>query len=368
MKLTPSLPRRAWPCRAAVLVLALGSLALSIGAQEQDAIFLRDGSSEACKVLEESWIGVTIQPEKGPKKTLAWGDVRSIEYFDATAEFSGGLTSLAAGNAESALEQLAVVLQDGELRPVLRQEVEFHAAYCMQRLGKTADAQKLYEKVLSENPRGRYLRMIGENLVDLHLAGGDGAAAKAAIDKLAEGAKGVEGVEALAQLLEGRLLERQGKHAEAQQLFTALEGSPVADLAQEGKLGKARTMLRQSKGAEAEPLLRALIADSKSARVQSGAWNGIGELFSAEGRSKKEAERIQDGLYAYLRTIVQYKPLPGESTEEYERALAGAATCFEYLSQLEPNADKKKLWRERQRERLEQLQQEYPASSFLKKS
>ena len=66
--------------------------------------------------------------------------------------------------------------------------------------------------------------------------------------------------------------------------------------------------------------------------------------------------------------MVQYKPLPGESTEEYERALAGSALCFRYLSELEQNPDKKKQHRDRERDRAEQLQREYPNSPFLPKS
>ena len=64
---------------------------------------------------------------------------------------------------------------------------------------------------------------------------------------------------------------------------------------------------------------------------------------------------------------MQYKPLLGESTEEYERSLDGAATCSQYLSELEQNTERKKLHRDRNRELLEQLELEYPGSSFLKK-
>ena len=53
--------------------------------------------------------------------------------------------------------------------------------------------------------------------------------------------------------------------------------------------------------------------------------------------------------------------------EEYERALGGAARCFELLSEIEPNPERKKLLRERHRERIEQLQRDFPNSIFLKK-
>ena len=337
-------------------------------AQETDSVILRDGNTELGKILAEDYAGVSFQPEQGSKKVVAWDDVRALDYFDAPEELTSGLATLAAGNAEAALELLEIVIATEGLRPMIAQQASFHAAFAEQRLGRTKQAIERYEKLLATAPKGRYLRMVGENLLDLHLLTGNVQGARAALDKLIQGAQGLEGGEPLVQLLEGRLLELQGKFAEAAERYGAAEGlaGPPAIL-QEGKLGRARMLLRQNKAAEAEALLRALIAESASSRVQSGAWNGVGEIQSTEGRAKKDGERILEGLYAYLRTVVQYKPLPGESTEEYERALLGASTCFEYLSQLEQNPERKKLLRERHRDRLEQLQREYPASIFLKK-
>jgi hypothetical protein len=249
------------------------------------------------------------------------------------------------------------------------QQALFHLAYALQRMGKAGDADARYAKLLQDFPKGRYLRQAAENLLELRLAANDVPGAQSLLASVSEGAKGVEGIEPLIGLLEARLLEGQGKNSEAGQRFAAVEATAGASpgIVQEARLGRARVLLRENKGAEAEPMFRALITESSLARVQSGAWNGLGELQAADGRAKKNAERILDALYAYLRSVVQYKPLPGESTEEYERALAGAATCFKYLSELEQNPEKKKLHRDRERERLEQLQLEYPSSSFLKK-
>ena len=126
-------------------------------------------------------------------------------------------------------------------------------------------------------------------------------------------------------------------------------------------------LLAGGQRAEAEPILRALVAESESVRVQSGAWNALGEILAADGSARKEAEPILDALYAYLRTVVQYKPLPGESTLEYERALAGAAQCFQYLSELEQNAEKKRPCATTSASASTQLQREFPNSRFLEK-
>lgn len=350
---------------SAVLLLA-GARAAQ---DETDTLVLTNGSTETGKVLEESWSGVSFQPERGAKKVVSWDMIQSVDYSDAPEEFQSGLATLAAGNMEAAKEQFELILGLTDNRPMIVQQARFHLAYAEQRMGKASAAAAGYSKLLQDFPKSRYLREAAENLLTLRLAENDAAGAQSLLASLAEGAKGVDGIEPLVGLLEARLLEGQAKIVEAGQRFAAVEAmaGARADLVQEAKLGRARVLLLDNKGAEAEPIFRALITESPLARVQSGAWNGLGELQAADGRAKKNSERILEALYAYLRSVVQYKPLPGESTEEYERALAGAATCFKYLSELDQNPEKKKLHRERERERLEQLQLEYPSSSFLKK-
>jgi len=359
-----SLPRSVGALAATLLLAGWNS-----AQEEQDTLVLANGSTETGKVLEESWSGVSFQPEKGAKKVVPWDTIQAVDYFDAPEELQSGIAVLAAGNLEAAKEQFEQVLALTENRPMIVQQARFHLAYAEQRMGKTSEATAGYTKLLQDFPKSRYLREAAENLLTLRLGENDAAGAQSVLDSLAQGAKGVDGIEPLIGLLEARLLEGQDKNTEAGQRFAAVEAlaGARADLVQEAKLGRARVLLRENKAAEAEPIFRALITESPLPRVQSGAWNGLGELQAADGRAKKNSERILDALYAYLRSVVQYKPLPGESTEEYERALAGAATCFKYLSELEQNPEKKKLHRERERERLEQLQLEYPSSSFLKK-
>jgi len=354
-----------------ISILALVALPAALSAQDAavDTLYLANGSTETGKVLEETWSGVSFQPEKGAKKVVSWDTLQSVDYSDAPEELKSGLATMAAGNMEAARELFEIVLGLEGNRPMIAQQAHFHLAYALQRLGKSAEADAGYTKLLKDFPKGRFLREATENLIELRLARDDASGAQSLLTSVAQEAKGLEGIEPLVGLLEARLLEGQGKNSEAGQRFASVEGmaGARAGLVQEAKLGRARMLLRENKAAEAEPVFRALITESPLSRVQSGAWNGLGELQAADGRAKKNSERILDALYAYLRSVVQYKPLPGESTEEYERALAGAAQCFKYLSELEQNPEKKKLHRDRERDRLEQLQLEYPSSSFLKK-
>jgi tetratricopeptide (TPR) repeat protein len=357
--------------RAARALTALLVLAPLASAQETDTVYLRDGNSEMGTILEETWNGVSFQTERGAKKVIPWDTVQSLDYFDASEDLDNGVATLSAGNPERARELFTAVLEDDTLRPMAIQQALFYSAFAEQRLGKKDEALAAYTRLLKEFPSGRFLRLAAENALQIHIAGSDSAAARAALDELSTSAKGAEGLDPLLKLLEARLLEGEKKLAEAREAFAALEGLAGAppELVQEAKLGRARILLAEGKAAEAEPIFRALIAESTSPRVQSGAWNGIGEMLSTEGRAKKggDQERILEGAYAYLRTIVQYRPQTGESTEEYERALDGAATCFQYLSEIEQNPERKKLWRDRNRELVEQLELEYPGSVFLTK-
>jgi hypothetical protein len=358
-----------------LLPLLLGACALlgSVASAQQDAVldvvYLKDGKNEPGAVLDETLEGVSIKPQTGAKKVVPWQDVQMIEYGDAPEEFTSALAALGAENHELALEQLQGVLAAEDLREVIRQQALFHVAGLQRRLGMLDQARASYEQLLLDFPRGRFVRLAGENLVALQVQAGDAAGATSTLQNLAQNLEGMASKELVVGLLEAGLLLADGKVAEARARYDAVETAAGgnAEIAQEARLGKARTLVLEGKGSEAEPMLRALVVESKDPRVQSGAWNALGEMGAADGRARKDADKILDALYAYLRTVVQYKPLPGESTAEYERALAGAGTCFRYLSELEPNAEKKRLLRQRQTERLDQLEREFPSSPFLEK-
>ena len=344
----------------------LGSFLQEEGAA--DVVFLRNGTTESGSVLEETLAGLELDPAEGARKTIPWDSVTAVQYGDAPDEFVNGQAALDAGNMELALESYQFVLSEEELRPVIQQQALFYKAYAELRLGVDG-AGTTYAELLEGFPEGRFVRAAGENLIDLHLVGGDAAGARAALDQIRKGLQGVENGPAVADLLEANLIAASGDQAKAGELFGAVESAAGSDaaLAQEARLGRARMLLAGGQRAEAEPILRALVAESESVRVQSGAWNALGEALAADGLARKEAEPILDALYAYLRTVVQYKPLPGESTVEYERALAGAEQCFQHLSELEQNAEKKEVLRGLQRQRLAQLQSEFPNSRFLEK-
>jgi hypothetical protein len=154
---------------------------------------------------------------------------------------------------------------------------------------------------------------------------------------------------------------------DAKPLFTAAAGATTAPtwVALEGRLGLATCLLREGSAAEAESKLRELTVANAPKQVLAGAWNGLGDLYSEQGKKKSDIDQMLDGLYCYLRGTTVYAPLAGEVTDQYERAFAGSIRCFKFVADLEKNADKKKLYRQRQNERLEQFKKEFPSSAYL---
>ncbi|MGH7150782.1 MAG: tetratricopeptide repeat protein [Planctomycetota bacterium] len=359
------------PRLLAPLSLALLGLSLpAFGQAGRDKIRLKDGKDQDVQIETEEYGGVTFKPARGAPATAPWGDVRSIQYGGST-ELTAALANFNAGRLAEAEKELEELKADAKLRPVLRQQVLYHLAQTLHRQGKFDAAIAAYDDLLKAFPKGRFLFQVGSGLLACHLAKKDPAGAEAAYERFKNESRSVAldgGGEAQLGMLRGRLLEAQGKNAEAKAVFEVAERTAGAEaaIANEAKLGIARCLLRGGKGSEAEPILRALkdLPDAPN-RVYSGAWNGIGDLVKEEGRQKKDPEKLLEALYAYLRGVVQYRPGPGEPTEEYERAQAGAADCFRFISELEKNADRKRLYGERYRERLDQLKKEFPSSPYL---
>ena len=97
----------------------------------------------------------------------------------------------------------------------------------------------------------------------------------------------------------------------------------------------------------------------------AGAWNGLGDICSEEGRTKHDIDQLIDALYMYLRGCTVYAPVAGEASDQIERSLAGSARCFSYIADLEPNKDKKNDYKQRAARTKERLKKEYPSSSFI---
>ncbi|MBI1850775.1 MAG: tetratricopeptide repeat protein [Planctomycetes bacterium] len=354
-------------------VLAVALLAAPARAQDSDdTIRQKDGKTTVGKIQSEDYGGVAIEVKKAVL-TISWKSIQAVQY-GASPEFTRAMETLASGNLDDSKSQLEELKKDPKLRPPLRQQVLYHLASTNQRLGKFDDAIAGYNELLKAFPKSRYLRSAGENLVTCYLDKKDADGAGKALETFLADAK-TAGVEANVQselgLLKGRVLEAQQKIPEAKAQYEAVAKAagiaPAAVL--ESELGVARCLHLSGDAAsiaKAEEQYRKLVKEDAPNSVLAGAWNGIGDITKVAAVNAKSVDKMLDALFAYLRGVVQYAPLRGEPTTEYERALAGAAECFKFVSDLETNKEKKKLYLDRSNERLAQLKKEFPSSPFLK--
>ena len=363
-----------FPIRPLALALALApwGVAVPLAAQDfTDTVRLDDGKSEAGKVTAETYTGLTLEQKGGAKKNIAWKNVTNVSYGGA-AEFNKAMGTLNTGNVEAAVPELAKVAEDKKTRPVIRQQALYYGAQGLLRAGKFDDAVAAFQTLLKEFAGGRFMRGIAEGFVAAGIGKGKPESALPLLDEaLAEGKKANldRGYQAVIDILKGRVLEAQGKHNEARAAYEGSANSsavPPEEQA-EAKLGIARCAQAAKKGQEAQGIYRELTGKDAPPHVLAGAWNGLADLTVEEGVAKKNAEPILDALYMYLRGVVQYPPLPGASTNEYERSLAGAAQSFKYLADLEKDSERKKVYSDRAKERLGQLQREFPSSPYLTK-
>jgi tetratricopeptide (TPR) repeat protein len=356
--------------RRPVALWALAAASLLAGsarAQEtKDTIQFKDGKSETGLIKSEEYAGITFNPAKGAARTIEWKDVAPNGITYASAEFQSAKDAFDQGKFQDALDKFQQALGDAKLRAVLKQNAEYFVATIHQRGGEYDPAIESYKKLVADFPKSRWLMEAGEGLLACFMAKKDPAGAAKALDELSTAATAA-GVEAsfnsVVNVLKGRLNEEQGKFAEAQAAYGVVakaNGVPVS-ISQKARLGEARCMVALNKKADAKTVFQALTKEDASNAVLAGAWNGIADLMVEEARANQnDPDKLLDALFCYMRGVVQYAPLPGEPYTEYKRALKGSATAFKFISEVEKNADRKRLYLERAKERDEQFKKEFP--------
>ena len=340
--------------------------------QKEDVVKKKDGTEEGGRIKAEEYGGLQLDPAKGTAHTIPWSEVAMVSYQNGE-DFEAARDLANQGKYEDALAALSALLKpEAKLRSVVKQHVLFQVASAQLRLGKPDAALDAFKTLLKDFPKSKYLPDVADGLVVAYGAKGDLEGAKKALEELNSGAvtAGVESnFSAVVAVQRGRILERQKKWSEAFSAYNAaITTSGVTALAtQLARLGQGRCQMEQNKTSEAEALFRKLTSEEAPNMVLAGAWNGLADITKAEGRTKRDASVLLDALYMYLRGVVQYGPVPGESTSEYERALAGSAECFGYLSDVESNKELKARYAQNRDARKAQLAKEFPGSPYLTK-
>lgn len=354
------------------LLFASAAAAPATAQDNKDTVQLKSGNTESGKIKSEDYGGLVID-NKGDK-TIAWKDIQAggIHYANAS-QYEAAKDQFDAGKLDEAQKSFEELKGEKNLRNVLKQHALYHLAAIDQRMGRLDEALTGYKELLAAFPKSRYLYQVGENYVTLYAAKKDPTGAGKALDDLSTGAMTASvdpGFGSAVGVLKGRVLEDQKKYAEAQAAYTVAEKATgvEASVVQQAILGQARCAVALKDNVKAEGLFRKLTTSPDAgAPVLAGAWNGLGDLMIEEARkaAKPDQDKITDALYCYLRGVVQYVPLPGESTTEYERAQFYSAKCFEYLGSLATKADVKSAYNTAKIVRLDQLRKQFPNSIYL---
>ena len=366
---------RATGWERAVRILLICFVGLTAGASlsaQQDRIILKSGKDRQVRIKSEDFDGVRYTTAAGgsAETRVAWAEIESIEYSGGK-DYQEALGAFGAGRWSDALTRFDALIADAELRPPMRQGALYHAGLANLRLGKPDEALAKYMLLLQEFPKSRYLLPVGTSLLSIHLAKDDAAGAAKALEPVLAASKDASGDEALVAalgVLRGRLLEEQKQIDQAEKAYNDAARAPKADpdVVIGARLGLARCTQKRGNAGEAERLFRELaVADAPNA-ILAGAWNGIGDIAYEQATSKRDPEGLRVALLAYLRGVVLYTPAQGEVSDEFERALAGASRAFKAAGELEANADRKKTFLDRARQRKDQLAAQFPGSRFLK--
>jgi hypothetical protein len=365
----PNMPR--FPLTSLLLAAAwwLPSTAVA-----QDTVRLRNGSTVSGAVDAENYDALLFKEKKGKEEKplrINWDDVTQISYAGAT-EYQQAVNQVTTGNLGAAIPKLQALAQSSALRKELKPLVQFQLASALQRSGKFAEAAAAQVELVKAFPKSRFVLPAARSIVECHIA----------LNTATEGSKAMEEVVSTAEkggvdtsflsafdFYRGRLMEAAGDRVGAKikyQTAAAARGVPVSSTAM-ARLAIARCDQTDGQVDAARIAYKEITQLDAGNEVLAGAWNGLADITFAEAAKSRNLEKVTDALYQYLRGVVEYGPAPGEATEEYERALAGAAASFKQMSEIETDETKQKLYAGRAKARLDLLRKEFPNSTHLPK-
>ncbi len=352
---------------AALALFALGFGAAVAQAQDEgdDTIKKKDNTTSVGKIESEDLNGCNVIVSKA-KLTFGWKLIKSIDY-GGSPEFKRAKGYADTGSFNDAIPLLEDLRKKGDLRPVLKPHVLNLLGASYKRAGDADQAIAVYSELFKQYPKCQFLvQGGGENLIHAYLAKNKAADADAALKLLFDGAKAAGIDTSPLNILKGQVQEATGDFASAAATYKQVFDSATdPSVKAQAELGIARCLFRQKKTAEAEAKYRSMVSRDVPPLVLAGAWNGLGDIMYETGRAKPDADLLTDALYAFLRGCVLYTPVSGEPTSEYEHALRGAHDCFKALSEIETNAERKKINANRAKERLDYLQTKFPGSPYI---
>jgi tetratricopeptide (TPR) repeat protein len=303
------------------LALALAGLTGLPFVSADDQVFRKGGTPERGTITKMSKTDVTLTINS-VERPIAANEILRITYEAEPSEMAGVRRDLAENNYKSALESLRKIDLGKIDRDVVKQEVEFSRALCMAQLAMREGGDKAAAEDALKDFAGKYREsyhfyQAAELAGDLAASAGKYADASryynAVVANVTWDDMRLRNTVAL-----GRMLNGQGKYAEALQRFDAVVNDPVntaetQPLKQQAVVGRAVCLAETGKSDEAIQSLidaKGVIStnDPKDVKLMSRAYNALGNAYLKAGK-KKEA------LLAFLHTDLLYFAEPDAHAE-----------------------------------------------------
>ena len=342
---------------AAACAVALGA---GVALAGNDMVVLKSRQSlPRVAVLRDGCDVIEIDENDDGKKDrdIPTADVDSITFGDAPVSFRQGDVFLRQGRYEDAIESLEKSLQDKEVRAFwIQPHANYLIAECRRRLAANdpsayPTARETYAVALAKAPNGRLAPAAVRGTGLCFLGEGRPAEARAEFEKLTAEKFGAAWA-LRGRALKTRALAAEDKMADALALCDDLAKTSPADLgrdaADEVLVARTEVLVKAKKFTEARALYQKMAdeAGPRDAAAKGQSYNGIGDCYLAEGKTR-------EALLAYLRVHVLYF----KADDEWARALYGAARCFIVLK--EPA---------RAKELVTVLEKEHPNSPWTEKA
>jgi tetratricopeptide (TPR) repeat protein len=294
---------RKFAASAVFLILASAAHAQS----DTDRVQRRNGI-DLGTITATNALGVTIS-KGGVTSKIPAEEIRSIHFGGEPPELNAARTQLDRGRFDLAKERLEKVDRSKITREEIQQELDYALALCEANLalaGK-ADRKAAITQLGDFLTTHRNSYHVPEMIAlqgDLYLAIGDVAAAQKKYETLAKAPTPY--YKAQSALLVGKLLQDQGKHAEALPQFEmALKEAGTAGLTGEIRrgavFGSAVSLAAVGKIAEATDAIKKTIehADRDDTTALAQSYNALGACYQAAGdlRAARDAYLHVDLLF-----------------------------------------------------------------------
>ncbi|MEM6798884.1 MAG: hypothetical protein AAF589_05165 [Planctomycetota bacterium] len=299
-----------------LVAFALAAVTPRSALAQNDSVRTTKGT-EAGEVEKMSAVGVTLK-RGSVSKNIPVSEIESVRFADEPSELTQARVNARNGGYRTALNKLSGVNAAGIVNPYIKQELAFYKAYCQARLALlgeedlTAAGRDLNTFRQNGKQNFHYLQAV-ELLGDLLASSGRYSQAEKMYAEVAKAP--FPAYKVRANVLVGRSLQGQDKHAEAIQRFEAairLGGEDAEEKSQqlEAQLGKAVSLAATGKIGQGVKLVQQVLAaaDPAQDRLLARAYNALGACYVQGGKSK-------DALFAFLHVDLLFANVPESHAE-----------------------------------------------------